>query len=350
MSSWLVRPRAPFLLLLVSVLFLVISLPVLSADAAASVAPKFRLGSLTVTPNEDWASHVYIFVGGDHNTGTSVTERLLSSQPYASQLKVETTVNVSHMEHCHKHRTPTSCAAPENEGIFVTDVFKNLYIQRGTDCHAKPASHWGLCARKQQLTEKDITSSIHLEAARNELYQDWNQFWNLSNVYLVEKDISNAVKSRFLQTLFSSQHVRSSSNGVGNTLNSTTMGSRAPNTGFVYVLRHPFASCKDFKCDTHTHLRAWLETYTTLTEDIEHLDVYIMFHLEGLITDTTSVINAIRQHVGYPSMTYLNGKGESCVISDDDQEAVCSKSERRRLGYHKNANSGDSSIFLCLVC
>ena len=36
-----------------------------------------------------WQSHFYIFVGGDHNTGTSVLERLLSSQTYTSGLRVK---------------------------------------------------------------------------------------------------------------------------------------------------------------------------------------------------------------------------------------------------------------------
>lgn len=304
---------------------------------------KYQIGDrLVLTPDSQWSSHMFIFVGGDHNTGTSVTERLLSSQKLAAQLKVEQTLNVTHHEHCHKlraHRpsesnasknrrlrslatampthhslpmmpnvvqrshvvgnqfhhhpapaktpdppgTTYSCSAPENEGIFVTNVFLDLYKYKQTECHAKPASSWGMCARSQQLTEWDLslegqalTNMLHLPAGasasgvtaemealvkqlrtrsrsspgpssvapshqtlaevlsnasssftlnqtlveelRKELFTDWSWFWDTSKLYLVEKDISNSVKSRFLQTLFTDSQ-----------------------SAFVYVMRHPLA-------------------------------------------------------------------------------------------------------------
>lgn len=44
--------------------------------------------NLTLKPNQRWDTHIYIFVGGAHQSGTTVTERLLSSQLQASGLQI----------------------------------------------------------------------------------------------------------------------------------------------------------------------------------------------------------------------------------------------------------------------
>jgi hypothetical protein len=294
-------------------------------------AERYFVGSTQLTPSEeDWASHQFVFVGGDHNTGTSVTERLISSQPYAAQLRVEQTSNVSHMEHCHRHRTPTSCAAPENEGIFVTDVFVNMYKARNTECKPRPPSSWGMCARKQQVTEMDIGDNA--TSIRQVLYADWVQFWNTSRPYLVEKDISNTVKSRFYTELF----------GVNR-------------TAFVFVLRHPLASCKDFKCVVHTHIKSWIDTYTILNEDLDIIEKknapFIVFHLEKLVTNTETVVSELTHLLGFPSMSYLNGKGEVVHHHANNSGAVLRVSDaksRRRLGYHKDTSHPDAGSEMSL--
>ena len=52
-----------------------------------------------IHPDNRWDSHVYIFVGGTHGSGTTVTERLLSSQSFASGLQINDRV-VSNTRSC----------------------------------------------------------------------------------------------------------------------------------------------------------------------------------------------------------------------------------------------------------
>ena len=241
----------------------------------SNVSVTFKLSNQEIlSPTNEWFGHFYIFVGGDHNTGTSVTERLLASQKHASGLRVNEATYVNHTEGCHLKRSNTTCSAPENEGVYVTDVFMNLYKSKSTVCKPNPTSSWGMCARKQKLTEKDIEDNT--DALRQELLYDWSQFFDMNSLYLVEKDISNTVKSRFLQQLFGKDK-----------------------TAFVFVMRHPLSSCKDFKCDVAMHIKSWLQTYTEMEADLSYLQVYTVFHLESLVHNTSRVIKSIRSTLGF---------------------------------------------------
>lgn len=64
-----------------------------SSKRSSVVIKKFNFtlsnGVNIISRPEHWQSHFYIFVGGDHETGTSVLERLLSSQTYSSGLRVK---------------------------------------------------------------------------------------------------------------------------------------------------------------------------------------------------------------------------------------------------------------------
>ena len=56
--------------------------------ASAKVNFTLSNGANIISNASTWQSHFYIFVGGDHNTGTSLLERLLSTQTNSSGLRV----------------------------------------------------------------------------------------------------------------------------------------------------------------------------------------------------------------------------------------------------------------------
>lgn len=135
------------------------------------------------------------------------------------------------------------------------------------------------------------------------LLHDWAPFWSDSQVptpsdrksrsryvpgsnpaarpeapFLVEKDIPNAVRSLLLQELFGRER-----------------------TGFVFMLRHPFASCRNFRCPATLvdQLNGWLLLYETLLLDLRHLSHFVIVHYEGLVIQPASVLSAVRETLGW---------------------------------------------------
>jgi len=236
----------------------------------------------------DWRNRFYIFIGGYHHSGTSVMERLLSSQQHSTGLFVDLTL-VNDTSSCDKVSSldKRKCIAPEREGEFVTKEFFNYYIHRKTMCARHAQQLWGQCASKLQLTEEDITKLPHGPIAfRRQLLQDWSAFWDVpNNQYLVEKDIANIVKSRFLQALFGSTR-----------------------TAFVFAIRHPLYSCRNFKCNLSAHVQAWLDVHKMLLRDTSYLSNFIIYHHEGLLEAPKKLTEQIRSLLGWRNqISYLDG-------------------------------------------
>ena len=118
---------------------------------------------------------------------------------------------------------------------------------------------------------------------RSNVFRDWGYFWNTSKPYLIEKDISNMIKSRFLQSLFGEKR-----------------------TAFVFLLRHPLADCKDFKCDLHLHLTSWLKACRKLEEDLPYLNNFIVIHQEGYIFNSSSIVESLKNQFGWPYLNYAD--------------------------------------------
>lgn len=228
----------------------------------------------------------FIFVGGLHQSGTSVTERLLSSQPFASGLRSDI-VDVVNRSACVRpdFHNKFRCIAPENEGIFLTKEFNKYYQDTKRSCSIRGHEDYGYCAIIHHMTENDIRKLGHqgCNQFRANLFSDWGKFWNTSKPLLVEKDISNLIKSRFLQKLFGEKK-----------------------TGFVFLLRHPMADCKDFRCDVNLHFYAWLRAIKTMEEDLEYLKNYVVIHQEGYIFNVSSITSALKQQFGLPYLNYLD--------------------------------------------
>lgn len=197
--------------------------PRLAPAASAGSCDRFKRESIKST----FRDHFFIFVGGAHQTGTSVIEKILSSQLLTAGLGAEG-IDVADTSSCRRKekRQNCQCFAPENEGIFLTTVLDEIHRQRGSDCsYGHNHKMWGTaCAIKSQLTDDDANdlmfqangaffslsnhsasdSSLQPSyAIPDKLFSDWSKFWtNMNAPYLIEKDIANMVQSTFLQTLF----------------------------------------------------------------------------------------------------------------------------------------------------
>ena len=146
--------------------------------------------------------HVYIFVGGQHYSGAAVVDRILSSQYFSSGFRPEFTI-ASSTGGCQKPLDEFGkCHAPNNEGVFLTKTFSNFYLKNKNEpCITHSASLWGLCAQHKHLIAADVKRAGG-HNFKNKLLEDWNIWWNTSKPYLIESDVSNMVKSLFLQELF----------------------------------------------------------------------------------------------------------------------------------------------------
>lgn len=213
-------------------------------------------------------------------------ERLLSSQPYASGLGIDR-LEVADTSHCYQREpnNPRKCKAPENEGIFVTREFMKFYSKRKTICHPKPSTHWGNCAMAQHMTEKDFDSlDGGVTKFRQSLLYDWSMWWNMSKPFLIEKDIPNMSRTRFMQGVFGSDH-----------------------SAFLFMMRHPMSSCKQFSCNVIGYLKAWISAYTLLENDLEHIDHYLVLHQELLTSSPHATIHEVTKFLGLKSLAYRNG-------------------------------------------
>ena len=175
------------------------------------------------------------------------------------------------------------CKSPENEGLFVTREFQKVYVKKESNCKTYVASYWGECAVAQHLTEKDVLydRSQGPEVIRSRLFADWKQFWALNVPFLIEKDIPNLVRSRFLQELF----------GIHR-------------TAFVFILRHPMATCKRFTCDIRRHMESWLTAYSLMETDLTQLRHYIVLHMEGYTQQPQTIISALEEFLQWEKIQY----------------------------------------------
>ena len=118
-------------------------------------------------------------------------------------------------------------------------------------------------------------------AARDRVFSQWQQYWNMSQPYLLEKSPHHRVATRLLQYYFTPEQ-----------------------TYFVLVLRHPFGIRKSnfhhFSQHKNCHvgidegicdcgvlaMREWLHEMAMIFEDLAHLKHIRVLYYE-MLTDTT---------------------------------------------------------------
>lgn len=232
------------------------------------------------------SNHTFIIVAGAHLTGTSTTERLLSSQKWSSGLRPDL-YPVVDMKYCPEIdlKRPSHCQSHENEGSFLSFTWKSLFNTTERRCEVEPFFYWGRCANKQRLLERDVpTLKPDPDTFRRQLLRDWALFWNLERPYLVQKDIPNSVQSSFLQSLLG-----------------------ADKTYFVFSIRHPLASCKYLECDTFALINAWILLYETMAADLEYLDNYLVLHQEIYFINGTLAVEELKQFLGWNRLAFVDG-------------------------------------------
>lgn len=271
----------------------------------------------------------FIFVGGLHQSSTSVTERLLSSQTFSSGLRADL-MDVKNRTGCVKpdYYNQYRCLAPENEGIFLTKEFQKYYQSQKRSCSIRAHEDYGHCVDMHHMTELDFNNLgiAKSNTFRSNLFRDWSYFWtNTSKPYLVEKDISNLIKSRFLQSLFGPTR-----------------------TAFVFLIRHPMADCKEFKCDISLHLTSWLRAYSKVEEDLTYLNNYIVLHQEGYIFNVSSIVSKMQKMFNWPYIRYFDEREplsiENGLIDLYKHQVMKNKKDaenlyqtpNRRLIFHSN--------------
>jgi hypothetical protein len=199
------------------------------------------------------STHRIVFVGGLHRSGTSALYRLLGSDPQTSCFQ--------------------NTGVVEDEGQYLQTVFpvEDDYGDR----HGGP----GLFALnpKAHLTE----SSSLVAKAEEKLFEEWSVHWDLAKPVLAEKTPANLTRSRFLQAVF-------------------------PNSGFVFIMRHPVANALATSKWTAptlmpmtTLIRNWIAAYTILFSDIEHLNTATVLKYEEFSCNPEKFNGEIARVIGH---------------------------------------------------
>ncbi|KAJ8601151.1 hypothetical protein CTAYLR_008484 [Chrysophaeum taylorii] len=263
----------------------------------------FVLVVATAADDADWDSawqdFSFVFVGGYHFSGTSVMAQLLSSQPWAVGLSVPK-LRLT-LDNCANKR----CAAPENEGVFLTKAF-----ERHLGPHRCKARQWfasGECARVEYAHWGRVAPQT-IQRMRDALWKDWRRFFigcQPSTRYLVEKDIPNLIRGPLLSEIFGAERV-----------------------SFVYSLRHPMAARYsrtskpdfDFSEERRT-LEYWLDAHDVALETISRLERVVVLQHERLRKDPDGVLAFVANLIGLKDPTF----------------DYVSPNRRRRLGLHRDS-------------
>ena len=238
------------------------------------------------------AAYAFAVVGGYHFSGTSLVDRLISTQPWAlgAVRPPETRSYGVVLPNCAR----PGCRAPEAEVNFWTSE-----VYAGAGCGTGQNWGWtGTCAQRwlparesslaPRLTSRfpprwsrdarERAPKVNASAARRRFWGDVAPFYvgcTRETKYVVTKSILN-------------------------TYNVPLMGAvlGMDRTAFVFAARHPFGGCParpEMRCDrAKERLHWWLEAYEVLAKDLEtHAARYAVLQLERLVDDPSSVLEAL---------------------------------------------------------
>ena len=177
--------------------------------------------------------HRYVFVGGLHRSGTSLTARLIAALPGVSAI--------------------TDAPVPENEGVYLQGAIPH-HAQSGRPMYfaTDPAQH---------MTEAHPLNRLE---TRQRLEADWDPWYPSGGRWRVEKSPVNLTRMRLLQQLFPMAH-------------------------FVVVLRHPeavaAAVAKWVPDPAPTLIDHWLAAHDQLSADLPYLHAAAVIRYEDLVRD-----------------------------------------------------------------
>ncbi|SEN52687.1 Sulfotransferase family protein [Loktanella fryxellensis] len=175
----------------------------------------------------------YVFVGGLHRSGTSLTARLIAAMPGAGAIR--------------------TAPVPENEGVYLQGAIPH-HAQSGVPMAfaTDPAQH---------LTEDHPLNRLE---TRQRLEADWTPWYPHDCRWRLEKSPVNLTRMRLLQQLFPMAH-------------------------FVVVLRHPeavaAAVAKWVDQPSQALIDHWLAAHDQLAGDLPYLHAVTVIRYEDLTRD-----------------------------------------------------------------
>ena len=181
--------------------------------------------------------HRYVFVGGLHRSGTSLTARLIAALPGVAAI--------------------TDAPVPENEGVYLQGAIPH-HARSGMPMHfaTDPAQH---------LTEDHPLNRLE---TRQRLAADWDPWFAPGARWRVEKSPVNLTRMRLLQQLFPMAH-------------------------FVVVLRHPeavaAAVAKWVSDPAPALIDHWLDAHDRLVADLPFVHAAAVIRYEDLVRDPGAV-------------------------------------------------------------
>lgn len=198
-------------------------------------------------------THRFIFIGGQHRSGTWLQAHCLEEHP-----------DISRLAHQAEGRGDRKLYV--TEGQFLQSVYPDDNYYGGVgQLGFHPEVH---------LTE---SSALITEANRGRMFDEWGRYWQLERPFLLEKTPANMVRSRFLQAMF-------------------------PNSYFIFVLRHPVAVALAQQKWTGTSVMSliehWLVCYEMLMDDIPHLHRYLFSRYEDFIARPDDGVKRIYDFLG----------------------------------------------------
>jgi hypothetical protein len=195
--------------------------------------------------------HTYVFVCGQHRSGTSVLARSLRQHPRVSGFQ--------------------DTGAIEDEGQFLQSVYPPAFRYGG-------AGLFGFHRR----SHLDETSPFASPEKASKLRAEWARYWDENCPVLLEKSPPNLLKTRFLQHVF-------------------------PTARFVVILRHPIAvsltTAKRGGIPLYTLIEHWLVCHERLRVDCAHLrHVHVLWY-EDLVARPRETLDQVWRFLGLDSVT-----------------------------------------------
>lgn len=191
--------------------------------------------------------HRYLFIGGLHRSGTSLTARLMSGLPGVAGIE--------------------GAPVPENEGVYLQGAIPH-------DALSGRPMHFATDP-EQHLTERHPLNRLE---TRSRMEADW-EGWFGTGAWRLEKSPVNFTRMRLLQQLF-------------------------PLSQFLVVLRHPQAVAaavsKWVDRPLPDLIDHWLDAHDRLGTDVERLHSVVILRYEDVVRRPAGILAGISAFLGLP--------------------------------------------------
>eukprot|EP00730_Choanoeca_flexa_P018787 TRINITY_DN9154_c0_g3_i1.p1 TRINITY_DN9154_c0_g3~~TRINITY_DN9154_c0_g3_i1.p1 ORF type:complete len:360 (+),score=50.52 TRINITY_DN9154_c0_g3_i1:517-1596(+) len=233
--------------------------------AVAGLAAKKHQYRLPKLPEPLVTQHQYVFVVGQHHSGTTILALILCQH-----------ANVSCMQNTHQ---------PENEGQHLQHVYPSARMIGQMHTYAfHPQAH--LIETDPRFAQRNMSTY---------LYQHWGRFWNTTKAYLLEKSPRHVTMTRFLQRAFTAER-----------------------SHFVFILRHPLGASHYHWADNRRrkaeaakdcgrmHIKHWLQVHEYLEEDVPLLRNVVGLRFEDYLNRSKHLAQVMTDKV-FASIGIKNG-------------------------------------------